>query len=291
MKIKPVKRAKTPNYPVLEYYINNPELLSKSIPESWIKNKYVATSLATFILLGTAKSNLFANQARIEISENYSSDSEDKIKNEIKDSVKIAPIFVHGDGLGGTGCIVVSPPVFISENEARLIIFNALEEKGIKFNTEDCPEIKFKSAPIANDCYYGSADTDVPDAEVELKMDGYNKELNLAVQYVSVGDFSKFKSNEFCFSSGRTINTKDAADIIREELIKDGKTNAVVFYDPIASINFEGDWETYYKGSNWEKYREKAVEESKKLLLAQVEDFLKWLKKEKILKKRKIIKK
>lgn len=278
MKIKPVKQAKTPNYPVLDYYINNPGLLSKNIPDSWIKNKYVATSLATFILFGTTKSNLFANQAGIEILENLSSDSKDQTKDEKKDSIKIAPIFAHGDGSGATGCIVMSPPVFISEDEARSIIFNALEAEGIKFDTTDCPEIKFKSFPIANDCYFGDDDTTkVPDANIELKMDGYNKELNFAIQFVSGDDYFKFRSDDGCWSSVQGYDTKKAAEIIREKLITNGKTNTVVFYDPITSIDFESN-------KNWEKSQEEAKEEAKKLLLAQVEDFIKWIKKEKIIK-------
>lgn len=278
MKIKPVKQTKTPNYPILDHYINNPGLLSKNIPESWIKNKYVATSLATFILFGTTRSNLLANKAGIEILENSSSDFKDQTKDEIKDSIKIAPIFAHGDGSGAIGCIVMSPPVFISEDEARSIIFNALEVEGIKFDTKDCPEIKFKSFPIANDCYSEDKNTEkAPDANVELKMDGYNKELNLAIQFVSGDDYFKFRSDDGCMSSIQGYDTKKAAEIIRKELIANGKTNTVVFYDPITTIDFERD-------DNWKICQEVAKEEAKKLLLAQVEDFIEWIKNEKIIK-------
>jgi hypothetical protein len=274
MKIKPVKQAKTPNYPILDYYIKNPGLLSKNIPDSWIRNKYVTTSLATFILFGTPKAKIYANQNGTEILEKLRSESKDQTKDEIKDSIKIAPIFAHGDGSGATGCIVMSPPVFISEDEARSIIFNALEAEGIKFDTIDCPEITFKSNPIANDCYVGDDDTTkVPDANVELKMDGYNKELNLAIQFVSRVDYFKFSSDDGCFSSVQEYDTKKAAEIIRGELITNGKTNAVVFYDPITAIDFDSN-------KNWKENQKEAKEEAEKLLLAQVEDFIKWIRKE-----------
>ena len=34
----------------------------------------------------------------------------------------VAPIFQHGEGRGATGCIVMSPPVFLSEEEALLVV-------------------------------------------------------------------------------------------------------------------------------------------------------------------------
>lgn len=278
MKIKPVKHAKAPNYPILEYYIKNPGLLSKNIPENWLRNKYVASSLATFILVGSPKTKIYANHNNTEMLEKYCPENKAQTQDVNKDPVKIAPIFAHGDGSGATGCIVMSPPVFISEDEARAIIFNALRAEGIKFDTIDCPEIKFKSFPLANDCFMGEEDTiKVPDAKIELKMDGYNKELNLAVQFVSLNDFFKFRSDDGCWSSVQGYNTKKAAEIIRNELIESGKTNAAVFYDPIPSAKFK-------RHEGWEIVEKEAKEEAKALLLAQVEDFIKWIKQENIIK-------
>lgn len=277
MKIKSVKLAKKPNYPTLEYYIKNPELLSNSIPESWIRNKYVATSLATFILFGSPKTRVLANPSTMEILDINSSDGKMQTSYETQDSVKIAPIFAHGDGSGATGCIVMSPPVFISEDEAKSIIFKAFDAEGIKFDTIDCPKIKFTAAPIANDCFGDEDTTKISAANVELKMDGYNKELNLAIQFVSRNDYFKFRSDDGCWSSVQGYNTKKAAEIIREELIANGKTNTAVFYDPITSIDFE-------RNKNWKKNQKEAKEEAAKLLLAQVDDFIKWIKNENIIK-------
>lgn len=273
MKIKSVKQTKRPNYPTLEFYIENPELLSKSIPESWIRNKYVATSLATFILFGSPKTRVLANPSITEIIDKIGSEEKEQTLVETQDSVKIAPIFAHGDGSGATGCVVMSPPVFISEDEAKSIIFKAFDAEGIKFNTIDCPKIKFTATPIANDCFGFNDTTKVSTANVELKMDGYNKELNLAIQFVSRDDFSKFRSDDGCWSSVQSFNTKKAAEIIREELIANGKTNTVVFYDPITNIDFKSN-------NNWKKSQTDAKEEAQNLLLAQVEDFINWLKKE-----------
>jgi hypothetical protein len=44
----------------------------------------------------------------------------------------VAPIFKHGEGRGAVGCVVVSPPVFLSEEEAMQIIGEELAKSGIR---------------------------------------------------------------------------------------------------------------------------------------------------------------
>jgi hypothetical protein len=102
MKIKPIKQAKRPNYPTFEYYIEHPELLYKSIPESWLKNKCVAASLATFVLLGCSNSNSnsrIKHSSNFEIVNKFNSFVKERIAMEQQNSVKAAPIFVHGERL------------------------------------------------------------------------------------------------------------------------------------------------------------------------------------------------
>ena len=281
MKIKPAKNAKQPSYPTIDMYAEHPELLYKSIPERWVNNKYVAASFMTFILLGIPKSKIIASHPAIETVDRINSNSDENTKNEdIRDSFKVAPVFVHGKGAGSIGCVSISPPVFISEDEALTIILKALDKHGIKLDTVQCPEIKFEAPSIANSCYSSSEDDSIrlPDVKVELRMDGYSKASNLAVQYVSENDFFKFVYEDGCWSSLMEINTLKAAEIIREKLVANGETNAVVFYDPIVRSEFRINDPNY----DWKKAREKAKKEAEKLLLKQVEDFIKWLGKEKI---------
>jgi len=276
MEIKSVNNSRQPNYPTIELFVKHPELLSRNIPSSWLKNKVVATSFAAFLLSSSGTIIAQTNKA-VEVVDTLGIDKSKKPLQKQKANndvvTNVAPIFAHGEGSGAMGCIVMSPPVFISEDEAIKIILDKLKAEGYNFSRENCPEIKFTAPPIANDCFgYRDDDTTkVSDANVELKMDGYNKDLNLAIQFVSKDDYRKFRSDDGCWSSVRGYDTKKAAEIIREKLIADGKTNAVVFYDPIARINFE-------KNENWRKSEREAKEESKKLLLKQVDDFINWLK-------------
>jgi hypothetical protein len=173
MEIKPVKLKRIPGYPTIRAFVDNPQDLSKHVPVSWMKNKYAATTLATFILCGCSSQG-GGSKGKQEAVVSVGSCTRQKNAGDVEaakqDPVKIARIFSHGDGSGAIGCVVMSPPVFISEDDARKIIFAALKAENIEFDTNNCPVLKFKAPPLANECY-----GDTPgktDAKVEIKMDG-----------------------------------------------------------------------------------------------------------------------
>ncbi|MDR2474315.1 MAG: hypothetical protein LBD45_00515, partial [Bacteroidales bacterium] len=126
--------------------------------------------------------------------------------------------------------------------------------------------LSFEVLPIATEC-----DKPKGKVKIELKMDAYNSNSKWAIQFITPNDYDNFKGDDGCFSTATSFNLKHAAEIINEELKKQKKTNAVVFYDPI----------TLVESDDWDKYDaniELAQNEAKKLLLAQVDDFIKWLK-------------
>jgi hypothetical protein len=45
--------------------------------------------------------------------------------------ITVAPIFKHGEGRGATGCVVMTPPVFLSEEEGMQILREELAKHGI----------------------------------------------------------------------------------------------------------------------------------------------------------------
>jgi hypothetical protein len=204
--------------------------------------------------------------------------AQQKVKNEkLENSIKIAPIFMHGKGIGGSGSLGQS--VSLSTDEAKNIIFGELKNYGIKMDTVDYPEIKFKAVPIADACYRDWLyEDDLPKTvDVELAMTGYSKELNLAIQYVSAGVFSKFRTPDYsCTTTAYSFHTKKTAEIIREEMVLCGKMNAGIFYDPAVYV-------VDFLSIQREK---EARDEAERLLLAQVNNFIKWLQSEKIIKKK-----
>jgi len=279
MEIKPVKLKRKPGYPTIKTFAENPALLSKNIPFSWIRNQYAATTLATFILCGVGNqgSAQKAKPAIAVVSKDIKKDKTAEIQSVKHDSVKIARIFSHGDGSGAIGCVVESPPVFISEDEARKIIFTALKAENIDFSITETPLLKFDAPPIANACFDEKRLMNAKKAKIEIKMDGYNAKNNLAIEYVSADDYNKFMTDEGCESLLRGFATKYAAELIRKELIAQGNVNAAVFYDPMTKIEFKRKekFETTWKNVNML---------AREQLLEQVKDFIDWIKKEGIIK-------
>jgi len=269
MEIKSVNNSRQPNYPTIELFVKHPELLAQNIPNSWLKNQFVATSLAAFLLssCGSGTSTAQTSEDVVVVdslkTNKTGTPQEKKADNDIVTNV--APVFAHGEGRGAIGCEVISPPVFISEDEAIKIILDKLRAEGYNFSRENCPTFYFEVLPIANEC-----DEPKGKMKINLKMDAYNSNSKWAIQFISTRDHDKFK-NDGCWSSVTGYNLKQAADIINQELKKQKKTNAVVFYDPVMSIKSD-DWRYYQENEK------NAKKEAKDLLLAQVNDFINWLK-------------
>ncbi|XHR27970.1 MAG: hypothetical protein ACFUZC_18825 [Chthoniobacteraceae bacterium] len=50
-----------------------------------------------------------------------------------KPALRVAPLFAHGKGQGAFGCVVVTPPVFLTEAEAREVIEEEAKKAGVDF--------------------------------------------------------------------------------------------------------------------------------------------------------------
>jgi hypothetical protein len=280
MKIKPAK-IKRINYPTLDEVLLSPDLLRKNIPLSWQKNRVLAGALSVFLLSGCnnesssenpkQKTGYFLNSVKYQL---------DKIQEDIFVKNKMAPIFVHGDGSGAIGCMVMSFPVFISESEARKIILEEFKRNNIEFDTADCPSVKFKIKK-------GSYDSKnkirkVSNVEVIHHMDGYNKKFNLAFDYISRKDNSNLEEESEVYSSVSSFSTKETAEFVRKGMVKADKFNGVVFYDPLESEEFIFSEEDTLKTKK--KEEKTPQEKAKENLIAQVSDFIIWAKKEGIIK-------
>ncbi len=268
MQLKPVKIKKELGFPTINEFAQNPELLYKNIPSSWLKNKYVAASLAMFVLCGNASKSQVEKKENIDfVLQEKQNKGKNKDKQKSKEIVKVAPVFAHGKGSGLTGCMAIAGPVFISEQEARTLIFDALKKEGIEIDTVDTPTISL-SLPSKK--------------KIDMKIDGFNKKFNLSIQYISGKDYKQFRENKT--ENGKNVlystegySTKEAASIISGEMKKINKYNAGVFYDPLTKCE--------YRKVDGVNHCVIAKEESKELLLAQVQDFIQWLKDEGILEK------
>lgn len=206
----------------------------------------------------------------------------------------VAPIFEHGAGRGVAGCVVVSPPVFLSEEEALQVIREELGKHGITLKAGGTLD-KVRLAPKMTK--YDKVET--PDGKTEykesvvevarqakpLELDGHDAEKKVAVEFISSEDYFKMGGP----MSGSTVQEyefKKVAAEVAEAAKKHGGEPIFlgVFYDPAARLpkvrpvadnGNAADWQ-----AAWKEARDQGKEESKKLLRAQAVDFVAWLKKQ-----------
>ena len=192
MQVKPVLSKAAPRYPTHDFLREHPELL-RIVPERWRRNPFVLRVLAGVgCLLLAVQSAGAQEQANAPAS-------------------RVAPLFVHGEGRGAAGCVMVNPPVFLSEDEALQVIRHEAKKAGLDF-TAEAPTVRQATVPVTSECGPGW-DTQKRD----LVFDGFDKEHNVAFEFVSSKHFSEWEKGGAC-SSVSFYNMKGAAETLRTGL-------------------------------------------------------------------------
>ena len=288
MKIEPVSLYKTPAYPTIEQFVYNPHDFLRHAPHAWLGNAAVMTALLAF---ATGGSNGVYGQSIKPATEQTDKkpNKTDPSQQEQQPVSHIAPIFVHGDGTGSLGCIVVTPPVNISEAEALQIIENELAKHHLTLDsTNRSVQIPVKKIDWIDETYNLIN-------EQSLEFDREIQPVNFLLEYVSYRDCLDFEDDDFeikemngetgisqSWSSVSDYDTKQMANSIRETMLKENKHNAVVFYDPVVNVAWDGMKNVNDLLQAIEREPEKK-QEARQLLIRQVTDFIEWLKKEKLL--------
>ena len=265
--VVPVRKYKIPKYPTQAEAFSDPELLRK-LPPSWVKN---ATVTAAAGFLGAFA--LAANAAGSETTQNDAGSNSGNL-------LKVAPIFEHGSGMGSIGCVMIVPPVFLSEQEALAIIKNAAEDAGISFN-DPPPEY------IATSNKRPSGLTSLGYGNVGLKL--YDAKNGIAAAFIAMRDAEiKTKGGPISVTSYNALELANmaAVDFARQN----GDIAVGVFYcpgrpsGPAISINQLAN-ENLPPGKDIKEYYNELLNEYRnernayleKQLRAQVRDFLEWL--------------
>jgi hypothetical protein len=108
---EPVRKYSQPKYPSRLEIAGRPILLHRHQPPAWRKWPELTGAAGLFLL---------AEAARLPAADSPPNASQNPAQ--AKAVAVVAPIFQHGEGRGATGCIVMSPPVFLSEEEALQVI-------------------------------------------------------------------------------------------------------------------------------------------------------------------------
>ena len=121
MKSQPVGKYTSPKYPTRLEIATRPGLLQRHQPPAWRKWPELTGAAGLLLLADTAR-----------LSPADSSPKGGANPTQTNAAAIVAPIFQHGDGRGATGCIVMAPPVFLSEEEAFQVIREEMATKGLK---------------------------------------------------------------------------------------------------------------------------------------------------------------
>ncbi len=280
---KAVTAVRQPRYPTRLEVLDSPDLLRKHMPAAW---KKLAETTGAVGLLLLANSFVLAGEM----------DTKDGAK---KPAI-VAPIFEHGEGRGATGCVVINPPVFLSEQDAMQVIREEMSKVGVQFAPEKVtmPEIRIKMKD----------DEGLPDErlillrksmEKGIALDGLDPKKRVAVQYVNHGNYYQLGG----LRSPSTVQGwyfKEVASAVSQEVSKSGKDLYYgAFYDPVVAIGDKENQRLWKRRTELDKRSVKlgnpsalnreyeraykqadapARAEAKRLLRMQVRDFIKWLK-------------
>jgi hypothetical protein len=122
MNARPVTHYRIPRYPTRLEVLDDHTLLEKHLPPAW---KSCAEMAGVVTLLLATNSSLGFSQ--------------DRIKGVNGKPAVVAPIFEHGGGRGAVGCVVINPPVFLSEQDAMQVIREQLGKAGVALSVNHVP--------------------------------------------------------------------------------------------------------------------------------------------------------
>lgn len=294
MEIKPVKEAKTPGYPVKENVTE--EQIKRQIPKRWTDNKAAKLALGALAAMTLTGCDVAPPLAGVPMPPETSIPTESPVatNDEIIDynimgevmapTIMVAPLFEHGSGQGAFGCVMVAPPVFLTEAEALAVINEAAEDYGLKFSAKGTLEIPNVLQPVTA---IFSDEKDMTQQKVfSFKPDFADAEHGIVMEFVSADDVNEWEQESDVGPSVGTYDTKDAAQQLSDALAYTenlyGDLNAAgVLYDPcelseeseqlLIDMSNEQTRETYEK-----KTRALSQEQLKK----QAVDFFEWLNKQ-----------
>jgi hypothetical protein len=211
MQLKAVSQYKEPGYPVQEYLMEHPELL-RLVPKRWRGNATVLATLGMAAMLISSSRFSYGEQKTVHHDE------------------KVAPVFIHGAGRSGFGCVAVSPPIFLSEDEALQVINQEAMKAGLDF-------IKMPE---------GRRETTVHGSKT-VHLDAYDFEHRIAIEFVEDKETGDWDARHEMGTAGYT-DTKEAAENVRSHLLKSNATPITgIFYDPECS--FFDEYDSFWRDS------------------------------------------
>jgi len=217
MKKVPVRSYRLPRYPIREVFILQPRLLNNYVPLSWKGKKLVAGALLSFVLGGSGRAQADAPQGKADqqqVKDQPSAKEATQKESQQKKAVAVAPLFIHGEGRGATGCVVVSPPVFLSEEEARQIIVQEMKKADITFDRKDVPAegVTLEKKRITYERFDQKGKEEVID-QTPVVLDAYSTKSNIGFDFVSTVECDSFRDDSNMRTTVTEYDTKETAEV------------------------------------------------------------------------------
>jgi len=272
LRVRPLDNYETPRYPTLAVHNCDPSFTIRHIPQGWAGKSLTLGLLATFALSApmALASDGSSRSAPPPVPSDPQASNLPEPGKSIVERASVAPVFIHGDGRGATGCVVIGAPVFLSENEAMEIVLAELQRAGLSFDDRDhlVPGMEWDE-PLLRTGFFAARHRPAPSAKKPYTVELYDTHNQLAVKIITAGNYH-LSGGAFDGSSVADWDLLALAQKTVERLQASATVNAVVFYDPLQHGGSFGD------------DRENGIARAREQLRAQVHDFLGWLKSRKI---------
>ena len=264
MQAKPVRRMRTPAYPTRLEVLRQPALLAERVPHGWDRNPVTAAALTVFLAANACVRAADAGKAPA------------------AKAAVVAPIFAHGEGRGAVGCVAVSPPVFLSEEEALQVITEELTAAGLKISTPEKPIPGVTTTQRMEDYHQTGekwvAETKETGEPLPLRADAEDAGRHVAVEFVSHEDYHEL-GGPMSMSTAQGFDFKKVAAEVADTVSKKGAGLYFgALYDPAARPDWKKVRAEKSDEKRWKAMESEAEAESKRLLRLQVKDFVDWLK-------------
>jgi len=193
----------------------------------------------------------------------------------------VAPVAVYGEGTGSFGCMMMVPPVYLSEAEVAAVVRDELAASGVSGVAEGKVLDDVRVAPIRRWACEGTYDG--PEWKDPFEADFYVGRDQVAIEVLSEEDHEDLVTEAGgCGSSVYVFNLRALARHLCDGLAEAGAGRWYgVLYDPLVEpsdaeidecLGSEDDW------SCMDAANAAAQDESRAILREQVADVVAWMR-------------
>jgi hypothetical protein len=288
MEIKPVTNCCRPGYPTRKEAQTAPAWLLEHLPERW--RRIIAAGGTGVVLLAAGMSGCEGQSgppngggAQTQpAAAGAPADAAAHVRGNMK--AIVAPIFNHGEGRGAIGCVVMAPPVFLTEEDALQVIQDELNKAGIELTSRKVvlSEVGIKTEGPRSGMKDGK--WVVKENEIEpLELQLADPKLHVGIEYVGRMNYCDL-GGESSMSTVQGYDFKDRANFVAQQVRAKSRGLYVgVLYDPAVPLpRPELTSEEWKDRDLVQRRRKEAYEQgrasAREDLRKQVQDLAAWLK-------------